>query len=63
MQVLITGAAGMIGRKLIARLLSAGTLRAKPIERLTLIDVTAPERPPAVEIHPHAFLEVELGFT
>jgi D-erythronate 2-dehydrogenase len=45
MHVLITGATGMIGRKLVARLVSAGALGAKPIEQLTLIDVVAPERP------------------
>ena len=45
MHVLITGAAGMIGRKLIARLVKDGGLNGKPIERLTLIDVVAPEKP------------------
>jgi D-erythronate 2-dehydrogenase len=45
MHVLITGAAGMIGRKLGARLANAGALGTKPIELLTLIDVTAPEPP------------------
>lgn len=45
MHVLITGAAGMIGRKLAARLVEAGALNARPIETLTLTDVLAPERP------------------
>jgi nucleoside-diphosphate-sugar epimerase len=45
MHVLITGAAGMIGRKLIARLVKDGGLNGKPIERLTLTDVVAPEKP------------------
>ena len=45
MHILITGAAGMIGRKLTARLVDDGGLNGRPIERLTLIDVTAPQRP------------------
>ncbi len=45
MHVLITGAAGMIGRKLTARLVRDGTLNGKPIDRLTLIDVVAPPKP------------------
>ncbi len=45
MHILITGAAGMIGRKLTARLVKDGTLNGKPIEQLTLIDVSAPTKP------------------
>jgi D-erythronate 2-dehydrogenase len=45
MHILITGAAGMIGRKLVARLAEAGELNGEPIETLTLIDVAAPEKP------------------
>ena len=45
MHILITGAAGMIGRKLTARLAKDGKLNGKPIDRLTLIDVVAPEKP------------------
>jgi nucleoside-diphosphate-sugar epimerase len=45
MHILITGAAGMIGRKLVARLVSAGALNGKPIDKLTLIDVSAPQKP------------------
>jgi nucleoside-diphosphate-sugar epimerase len=45
MHILITGAAGMIGRKLVARLVGAGALNGRPIERLTLIDVSVPEKP------------------
>jgi nucleoside-diphosphate-sugar epimerase len=45
MHILITGAAGMIGRKLTARLISDGTLNGKPIETLTLIDVSTPPKP------------------
>jgi D-erythronate 2-dehydrogenase len=43
--VLITGAAGMIGRKLTERLVRDGTLNGQPIERLLLTDVVAPEQP------------------
>ena len=45
MHILITGAAGMIGRKLTARLVKDGSLNGQPIDRLTLIDVVAPEKP------------------
>jgi nucleoside-diphosphate-sugar epimerase len=45
LQVLITGAAGMIGRKLIARLAKDGNLNGQTIGQLTLIDVVAPEQP------------------
>jgi D-erythronate 2-dehydrogenase len=45
MHILITGAAGMIGRKLTARLVADKVLNGKPIDRLTLLDVGAPPRP------------------
>ncbi len=45
MHILITGAAGMIGRKLVTRLANGGALNGKPIEKLTLIDISAPQRP------------------
>jgi D-erythronate 2-dehydrogenase len=45
MHILITGAAGMIGRKLTARLIADKTLAGKPIEQLTLLDVSAPPCP------------------
>jgi D-erythronate 2-dehydrogenase len=45
MHILITGAAGMIGRKLTARLVTDGALNGRSIEKLTLIDVSAPQRP------------------
>ncbi len=45
MHILITGAAGMIGRKLTARLLADGALNGRPIDRLTLVDIDAPQRP------------------
>jgi nucleoside-diphosphate-sugar epimerase len=43
--VLITGAAGMIGRKLTERLVAAGALNGQPIDRLTLLDVVLPGNP------------------
>ena len=42
MNILITGAAGMIGRKLTERLASEGGLNGRPIDRLTLLDVVMP---------------------
>lgn len=45
MHIFITGAAGMIGRKLTARLVNDGALNGAPIEKLTLLDVTAPTKP------------------
>jgi nucleoside-diphosphate-sugar epimerase len=45
MHVLITGAAGMIGRKLTARLVEEGGLGGRPLEKLTLADVVAPAAP------------------
>ena len=45
MHILITGAAGMIGRKLTARLVKNGQLNGQNIGQLTLIDVVAPEKP------------------
>jgi nucleoside-diphosphate-sugar epimerase len=45
MHILMTGAAGMIGRKLTARLVKDGTLNGQPVDRLTLTDIVAPEKP------------------
>src|SRR6185437_11307222 len=45
MHILITGAAGMIGRKLTARLVKEGKLNGQTIDRLTLTDVVTPEKP------------------
>ena len=45
MHILITGAAGMIGRKLTARLVNDGALDGRPIEKLTLTDIGTPPRP------------------
>jgi len=43
--ILITGAAGMIGRKLTERLGKEGALAGKPIDKLTLLDVVSPAKP------------------
>ena len=45
MHILITGAAGMIGRKLTERLGKEGKLNGEPIDGLTLIDVVPPGAP------------------
>lgn len=45
MHILITGAAGMIGRKLTERLVRDGALNGRAIGKLTLVDIEPPERP------------------
>lgn len=45
MHILITGAAGMIGRKLVERLVRDGGLNGRPIHALTLVDIVPPENP------------------
>lgn len=45
MHVLVTGAAGMIGRKLTQRLVAEGALHGQRIDRLTLIDIAKPAAP------------------
>lgn len=45
MNILIIGAAGMIGRKLVHALLQSGTVGGRQIKRLTLADIVSPERP------------------
>src|SRR5919107_3367023 len=45
MQILILGAAGMVGRKLTERLVKEGRLGGDAITRLVLHDVVEPERP------------------
>lgn len=45
MHILITGAAGMIGRKLTERLARDGALNGVPIDKLTLVDVVPPQVP------------------
>lgn len=48
MRILITGAAGMIGAKLVARLLADGQLGGKAIAELILHDLVAPLPLPSV---------------
>jgi D-erythronate 2-dehydrogenase len=45
-KVLVLGAAGMLGRKLVERLASDGRLAGRPIDELVLHDVVAPALPP-----------------
>ncbi|MBP1861997.1 D-erythronate dehydrogenase [Rhizobium herbae] len=45
MHILIIGAAGMVGRKLAAKLSADGELGGKPISELTLVDVVTPQAP------------------
>jgi nucleoside-diphosphate-sugar epimerase len=45
MHILVTGAAGMIGRKLTERLVRDGGLGDRPISKLTLTDIVAPAQP------------------
>jgi D-erythronate 2-dehydrogenase len=54
MNILITGAAGMIGRKLTARLVAERALNDKPIDHLKLLDVTLPPRPEDFSTHAEA---------
>lgn len=51
MHVLITGAAGMIGRKLLDRLARDGGLNGKAIDTLTLTDIVPPEAPERLATH------------
>jgi hypothetical protein len=46
MKILVTGAGGMIGRKLVERLVADKVLGGKPIESLTLVDVVESPIPP-----------------
>jgi D-erythronate 2-dehydrogenase len=43
--ILVTGAAGMLGRKLTERLVSDGGLNGRQIDKLTLLDVVPPTNP------------------
>ena len=51
MHILITGAAGMIGRKLTERLIIDRAIGGETIEKLTLIDGVAPTRPAGFSDH------------
>ena len=51
MHILVTGAGGMIGRKLVERLLTDETLRGEPIRKITAFDIVKPDfRSDKVEI-------------
>ena len=45
MHILVIGAAGMVGRKLVAALIAKGEIGGKPIDGLTLADIVAPAAP------------------
>jgi D-erythronate 2-dehydrogenase len=45
MHVLVIGAAGMIGRKLVARIAAEGGIGGRQVDRLSLVDVVAPALP------------------
>jgi nucleoside-diphosphate-sugar epimerase len=51
MHILITGAAGMIGRKLTERLITDRALGSEPVDKLTLVDIVAPARPAGFSDH------------
>jgi nucleoside-diphosphate-sugar epimerase len=51
MHILITGAAGMIGRKLTERLVTDRALGGAPVDKLTLIDIVTPVRPVGFSDH------------
>jgi nucleoside-diphosphate-sugar epimerase len=48
MHVLVIGAAGMIGRKLVARIAKEGGIGGRAVSRLTLVDVVAPAAPEGI---------------
>ena len=48
MHVLMTGAAGMLGQKLAKQLVDVGALRARPIERIDLVDIVEAAAGPAI---------------
>ena len=50
MHILVLGAAGMVGRKLVDRLIADGRLGNADITRLTLQDVVAPVKPASIPV-------------
>src|SRR6476469_3165572 len=54
MHILITGAAGMVGRKLTERLAAERALNGKAIDAFTLVDVVAPAKPPGFKVEAYA---------
>ena len=59
MKILVIGAAGMVGRKLVAALTEAGTVGGQAISSLTLADVIAP--PPPGGTLPHTLVAADLS--
>src|SRR5579875_1648086 len=47
MKILVIGAAGMVGRKLVERLAREGALGGRRIDALEAVDIVAPVPPPA----------------
>jgi len=54
MHILITGAAGMVGRKLTERLAADRALNGRPIDAFTLVDVVAPTKPAGFKVEAYA---------
>ena len=54
MHILITGAAGMVGRKLTERLAADRALNGKAIDAFTLVDVVAPAKPAGFKVEAYA---------
>src|SRR5262249_27482159 len=54
MHILVTGAAGMVGRKLTERLAADRALNGKPIDAFTLVDVVAPAKPAGFKVEAYA---------
>ena len=55
MHVLVTGAAGMIGRKLVDRLARDGRIGSRPIDQLDLHDIVDPPVPTSTAAQTHTF--------
>lgn len=47
MHIMVIGAAGMVGQKLLSRIVADGGLGGKAVEKLTLVDVVNPKAPAA----------------
>jgi nucleoside-diphosphate-sugar epimerase len=60
MHVLIIGAAGMIGRKLAARIAADGTLSGQPVDKLTLADIFPPSIPAGFDCFAEKRVRVDL---
>ncbi len=60
MHILVTGAAGMVGRKLVERLARTPTALGADIARITLVDAVPPATPPALASITHV-VTADLG--